>query len=67
MKNVVHYRPMPADFIAVGKNAFVRPLDHPSELVSNTKEVVTSEVVFYDPESQVFETQNTIYIPVDPS
>lgn len=67
MKNVVHYRPMPADFIEVGKHAFVRPLDHPSDLVSNTKEVVTSEVVFYDPESQIFETRNTIYIPVDPS
>jgi hypothetical protein len=51
--------------ITVGRPAFIRPLDHPSNLVSNTKMVLTTNVeqviTVVDGEITEFETENTIY------
>lgn len=46
--------------IKVGYVTVVQPTNHPSELVSNTKPVVTSRVVALHPDG--FETLNTIYL-----
>jgi hypothetical protein len=40
------------------------PVDHPySERVSNTMEVITSNVISWDEENGRIETMNTVYIP----
>lgn len=59
-KQVVHYIGTPK---LVDGFAFLTPIDHPSELVSNTVPVRTSSVVHFDPDSGTLETQNTIYRP----
>jgi len=59
MKPTVHYTPTSVDIIKVGHSAFVVPVDHPSDLVSNTTFVKTSPVVKLTDTG--FETQNTIY------
>jgi hypothetical protein len=61
MKQVVHYAKHKYQEIHVGQSAIVWPLDHPSELASNTSSVRTSEVLSYDKETGTFETKNTIY------
>ena len=60
-KPVVSYLPSKYDVIKVGVPAFVFPMDHPSELVSNTQMIQTSTVVAYDKIDGSFETQNTRY------
>lgn len=62
MKPVVHYRPTDGDYIHLDASARVLPLDHPSELVSNTNYVRTSLVERIG-ENGEFETRNTIYKP----
>jgi hypothetical protein len=47
----------------VGHCAYVYPVDHPSELVSNTELVMTSAVVSFDPATGEFETRNSCYVP----
>ena len=51
--------------ITVGMPAFVDPVDHPSDLVSNTTTVITSPVVgildMTDGIVTRFETANTVY------
>ena len=61
-KKVVMYKPQD-DIIRVGYNAYVYPIDHTSDLVSNTKLVSTSKVVSYNSKTGEFETQNSIYKP----
>lgn len=63
-KRVVHYRD--PWHIVVGKRAEVTPVDHP-DLVSvvNDMPARTSVVLDYDPITGVFETENSIYKPVD--
>lgn len=46
----------------VGTNTMLKPIDHPSNLVTNTRHVHTSEVVKIE-ENGVFETKNTRYVP----
>lgn len=64
MKPIVHYVTDNNPFIAVGKRVLVTPVDHPSPLVSNTKLVLTSEVLSYNQLNGEFETQNTYYKPL---
>ena len=59
-KQTVHYIPHVLDDIRKGRSALVmKVLDHPSDLVSNTKAIHTSDVVEIN--DYGFETQNTIY------
>jgi len=64
-KQTVHYDLSKGTNIKIGNCAQVYPLDHPSALVSNKTLVITSEVMSYNKESGVFETQNTMYVPQD--
>ena len=59
-KQIVHYVGTPT---LMDGYALLTPIDHPSELVSNTRQVRTSSVVNVDPQSGVIETMNTIYRP----
>jgi len=61
MKAVVHYDTKKPYGMA-GKRFFCHPIDHTSPLVSNTKEVLTSEVVWVHEDGSV-ETQNSLYVP----
>lgn len=63
MKPIVHYIPTPFDSIIEGFYAYVQPTDHTSPFVSNTRAVTTSRVVRIE-KNGVFETMNSIYIPV---
>ena len=62
VKKVVSYLPQ-GSHIRVGYGAIVHPLDHTSELVSNTCPVTTSKVIRHDKNSGEFETENSIYKP----
>ena len=64
MKPIVNYKPSNIDFIQVGYRATVIPTNHPSDLVSNTKIALTTEVISYNKETGEFETLNTIYKPL---
>lgn len=65
MKRTVHYVRDELTAICEGFGALVRPVDHSdTEHVSNTKHVLTS-VVIRDNGDGSFETQNSIYIPVE--
>ena len=59
MKPVVRYK-IAYGKISVGTPAIVFPIDHPSELVSNTNPALTSTVIRVG-ENGEFETKNTIY------
>lgn len=63
-KPTVHYRIDEHSYVVVGQSAMVRPVDHPSPLVSNKTYAKTSPVVMVDYDSGVFETENTRYVPV---
>ena len=63
VKPVVQYLKNKSQFICVGFGATVQPIDHPSELVSNTSWIVTSKVISYDIKTGEFETLNTKYTP----
>lgn len=63
MKKLVKYNTEYSAIIEVGRPAIVRPIDHTSELVSNTKHVMTSLVLRFDKKSGEFETENSIYRP----
>ena len=62
----VHYDPSKPTFIKVGKPAAVYPLDHPSPFVSNMTVAHTTRVTSYNPETGVFVTRNTKYVPKEP-
>ena len=63
-KPTVHYDKSKGTKIVVGKSATVWPTDHTSELVSNTKFISTSTVLKYTKSTGVFETRNSIYVPI---
>ena len=65
IKPFVNYKPTATQFIRVGESACVFPINHESNLVSNTTLIATSEVINYDKETGRFETRNTVYIPVE--
>ena len=60
-KQIVTYVPSSDTFIEVGKGALVRPINHQSDLVSNTQLVITSPVLKLETCGK-FETHNTIYV-----
>lgn len=62
-KSICYYDPGKFTRISLGGSALIFPLTHYSRDVSLTKHILTSQVIFYDPESGEFETQNTIYKP----
>lgn len=61
-KKKVEYEPHDRQMIVEGYSAIIQPLNHPN--CSNTNPVRTTEVKSYNKETGVFETQNTVYIPV---
>jgi hypothetical protein len=61
-KPVVQYLPSKYDVIVKGRGAFICPIDHPSDLVSNTNPARTSEVIKHNKKTGRFETLNTIYV-----
>ena len=63
MKPIVHYTPAEQDSIIKGFYAYVQPTDHTSPFVSNTRAVTTSRVIRIE-KNGVFETMNSIYVPV---
>lgn len=65
MKQTVKY--IDLAFCIIGFPATVVPLNHPSDLVSNRVWATTSTVqsITWTPNGPVFETLNTIYVPVD--
>lgn len=61
MKKIVQYRGTAQHF---WNRAVLHLIDHPDKSrVSNTKEVITSDVVSWDEITGVIETLNTIYKP----
>ena len=65
MKPIVRYVG-PTPLLEIGQRTYVRPVDHPSGLVSNTKLVCTSHVVKIDYDIPGrFETENTVYVPFE--
>lgn len=58
IKPTVHYKEVSE--VVIGESACVFPVDHPG--VSNKNYVMTSRVVAYDPETERFETENTLYV-----
>lgn len=58
-KQIVQYYNSPMNRIALHQRAFVHPINHPSDLVSNKMFVLTSPVIAINPDG--FETHNTIY------
>lgn len=63
LKRLVQYDASEFNQIMLGFGAIVKPVNHDSEIVSNTKHVITSTVIKYDGEG-CFETANTLYVPV---
>jgi hypothetical protein len=64
-KNIVKYVEGSLFYFGVGKGAIVEPINHPdTDNVSNTKPVLTSNVVDINLATGWFETENSIYIPV---
>ena len=61
-KPVVHYTPDKNQYIKVGNPAFVFPIDHQSDFVSNKTVATTSKVIKME-EGGKFETENTLYVP----
>jgi hypothetical protein len=68
-KPIVHYDRDASmkSTIRVGNSAIVRPLDHTSEWVSNTQLIATSSVVKNNNKTGIFETLNSIYVPINKS
>lgn len=65
MKKVVRYDKNSDSWVEIGKSAFIYPIDHPDAArVSNVKLIQTSRVVYHDKSTGVFETLNTMYMPV---
>jgi hypothetical protein len=69
VKPTVYYRADRLHIIAVGYSAMVYPMAHPSELVTGDGETParTSSVVRHDLDTGEFWTENTHYVPVQPS
>lgn len=63
MKPIVHYTPTAFDSVIYGFYAYVQPTDHTSPSVSNTKVFTTSRVIRIE-KNGVFETMNSIYVPI---
>lgn len=64
-KPVVHYKVYPYNpFIVVGERAAVITVDHPASYLNEAPYVSTSRVESYDKLTGVFETLNTLYVPV---
>ena len=65
-KLIVHYLPdWYGNKIKIGAGAIVCPVDHTSYLVSNETCVWTSTVLNYDEYTGIFETEYTIYQPLE--
>lgn len=65
-KQVVTYDCSESPFVIEGGSALLKPINHTSPHVSNTKTVRTSNVVRVDLETGEIETLNTIYKPNGP-
>lgn len=67
-KSVVQFSRRAGVVILTNGSAFLYPLDHTSELVSNTKHVITSKVIRKEINCCriiTLETENTIYMEYD--
>ena len=61
MKPIVHYEIHKDNYIIDGYSAIIKPIDHPSGLVSNESFVQTTNVKNYNETDHTFETENTFY------
>ena len=61
MKPIVHYEIHKDNHIIDGYSAIIKPIDHPSDRVSNESFVQTTIVKNYNEEDHTFETVNTFY------
>ena len=61
-KPTVHYNVEGVVYIVIGQRATVNVIDHPRFYCGEM--VFTSDVIDYDEGSGVFETLNTIYVPM---
>jgi hypothetical protein len=62
VKPTVRYAPDKSQYIKVGLPAFIFPIDHQSDFVSNKTVATTSKVIKVEEDGK-FETQNTLYVP----
>ena len=63
IRKTVMYKPHPEQIIEPGYPAVVWPIDHTSDLVSNTTWVITSKVQIAYSNGE-FETENSHYYPL---
>lgn len=63
-KPTVHYDADGIAEIAVGERATVNVIDHYNEWLYHGQMVFTSTVLNYDTETGVFETKNSVYVPM---
>ena len=63
-KPTVHYNVDGVKHIIVGQGATVNVLDHYSEWLCSGQMVLTSIVLSYDGNTGIFETKNSIYVPM---
>lgn len=64
-KPIVKFKTSQFQYIKLNEPAVIFPLNHPSDLVSNTGLIMTSKVINYHPIWNAFETLNTIYVNID--
>lgn len=63
-KPTVHYNIDGVKHIVVGQRATVNVIDHYSEWLYSGQMVSTSTVLSYDEKTSIFETKNSIYVPM---
>jgi hypothetical protein len=63
LKPTVKYKKEEGVLFLLEGGAYLYPIDHPSEHVSNTKGVLTSQVMAHDKDTGRIETRNTVYLP----
>lgn len=65
VKPLVHYNINGVVDIVVGQQATVNVIDHYKEWLYCGQRVYTSVVLCYDESTGVFETKNSIYVPME--
>lgn len=64
IKPIVHYKnPLMISGWAKGTRAIITVIDHPK--LPGERQVITTPILNNDDESGVFETSNTLYVPVE--
>lgn len=64
-KPTVHYNINGIKHIVVGQQATVNALDHYKDWIYSNQMIYTSIVLDYDESTGIFETKNSIYVPME--